>query len=158
VQLIAVKTTGIHIGRQALVSLLSRASEARAQMIGLALVLSAYEERTGKHSWRATDPATSRYLLFLSECGYPLADVERRACGLDVAAPAAPPSDPEQCEPAKTDDDAYTDAAPVTQPIPAAVKADQPASHSDTQEPDEASGDETEPDELERLHAAELAA
>ena len=57
------------------------ATDSRAQVISLGLVLGAYEQGTGIHSWRNVSEATGRYLGFLGACGYELADVERLACG-----------------------------------------------------------------------------
>ncbi len=62
-------------------ALIDQASEARAQVLGLALVLAGYEDATHIGSWRRVDDGTRRYLTFLSACGYTLSDVERRACG-----------------------------------------------------------------------------
>jgi ParB family transcriptional regulator, chromosome partitioning protein len=67
----------------ALTALVDRASEPRAQVLGLAVVLAGYEDATHTGSWRHVDPATRRYLTYLADCGYVLADVERRACGQD---------------------------------------------------------------------------
>jgi len=57
------------------------AADSRAQVISLGLVLAAYEQGTGTHSWRNVSEATGRYLGFLGACGYEVADVERLACG-----------------------------------------------------------------------------
>jgi ParB family chromosome partitioning protein len=57
------------------------ATDSRAQVVSLGLVLAAYEQGTGIHSWRSVSEATARYLGFLGACGYELADVERLACG-----------------------------------------------------------------------------
>ena len=56
-------------------------SDSRAQVVGLGLVLAAYEADTGTHSWRNPSPVTARYLQFLATHGYELAKVERLACG-----------------------------------------------------------------------------
>ncbi|HCT80688.1 MAG TPA: hypothetical protein DGG94_05195 [Micromonosporaceae bacterium] len=60
---------------------LAKATDARAQVITLGMLLAAYEAKTGKHSWRNTDQPTARYLLFLEANGYELSKVELRACG-----------------------------------------------------------------------------
>lgn len=65
-------------------ALVEQATEARAQVIALALVLAAYEDATHIGSWRHVDPGTRRYLTFLADCGYTLSGVERRACGQDA--------------------------------------------------------------------------
>jgi ParB family chromosome partitioning protein len=72
---------------QALADLLATAGDARAQMIALGLVLAAYEEATGRHTWRNVHAASARYLHFLQTNGYELSTVELRACG----EPPAPP-------------------------------------------------------------------
>ncbi len=41
----------------------------------------AYEDATGKHSWRHVDSATARYLQFLTDAGYTPSPVERLASG-----------------------------------------------------------------------------
>jgi ParB family chromosome partitioning protein len=48
-------------------------SDSRAQVVGLGLVLAAYEADTGTHSWRNPSPVTARYLQFLATHGYELA-------------------------------------------------------------------------------------
>jgi ParB family chromosome partitioning protein len=69
----------------------SRASEARAQVLSLALVLSAYEyQLRHKDSWRSIRSEVPHYLRFLASCKYPLADIERRACGEKPEAAAEP--------------------------------------------------------------------
>jgi ParB family chromosome partitioning protein len=67
--------------------LLERATDARALMLALGLILAAFEAATGKNSWRSVNAATARYLRYLQVNGYELADVELRACG--VKAPIA---------------------------------------------------------------------
>lgn len=76
----------------ALLKHLATASEARATVVTLGLVLAAYEERTGVHSWRANDQATTRYLRFLETNGYELAPVERRACGEEISPDTGEPA------------------------------------------------------------------
>ncbi|NUR27010.1 MAG: ParB N-terminal domain-containing protein [Catenulispora sp.] len=75
--------------RDALADLLDKASDARAQVITLGLILGAYEQATGKHSWRTPNTDTARYLTFLAEQGYRLSNVERRAAGLPLDADQA---------------------------------------------------------------------
>lgn len=69
----------------ALDELVAKASEARANMIALALLLAAYEDKTSRDSWRSVDQATARYLRFMEAQGYELSVVERRACGETLA-------------------------------------------------------------------------
>jgi len=66
-----------------LAGLIDKASEARTHVLTLGLILGACEATTSVQSWRTVDTGTQRYLTYLSECGYTLSDVERRACGQD---------------------------------------------------------------------------
>jgi len=80
----------------AVADLITQATDARAQVLGLALVLAAYEDNLTPAAWRRVQPTTQRYLGFVSDTGYTLADIERRACGQDPLAdmPADPPAGP----------------------------------------------------------------
>ncbi|NUR59338.1 MAG: ParB N-terminal domain-containing protein [Catenulispora sp.] len=152
-----------------LAALLDTASESRAQVITLAVILGAYEAGTSRQSWRSVSPATARYLEFLAANGYELSDVEKRACGHTVAAPAAP--DPADDEPGDDLGDEYdADAdADTDQPDSAAADVETPEDPArdepaDTQAGETAPGDFTDPDgpddgdDLEQRYAAELAA
>ena len=68
-------------GSALILALLDGASDRRAEVVTLGMVLAAHEDATGKHSWRNVDPATARYLRYLAEHGYTLTEVERLACG-----------------------------------------------------------------------------
>jgi ParB family chromosome partitioning protein len=81
-EVLGCENTG-YVRNSALAALIDRASEPRAQVLGLAVVLAGYKDATHTGSWRHVDPATRRYLTYLADCGYTLADVERRACGQD---------------------------------------------------------------------------
>ncbi|GGM22483.1 ParB/RepB/Spo0J family partition protein [Dactylosporangium sucinum] len=71
-----------HQQTDAFTTLVAKSSEARAQVLALALVLAAFEQPLKeKSSWRNTSADTVRYLRFLEACGYDLAAIERRACG-----------------------------------------------------------------------------
>lgn len=85
------KTLGYTNRGAAVDKLLEAASEGRAQMVALALVLAAHEEATGRHCWRDGEAtsATARYLRFLEEQGYQLSEVELRACGVKPKAKKA---------------------------------------------------------------------
>ena len=93
----------------ALVALIDRSSQARAQVIALAQILAAYEARTDKEDWRTRQRHTERFLRFIASCGYALSDVERRACG---ETPADPANEVLDAEPAtgQTDDSDRDDA------------------------------------------------
>lgn len=150
--LLAVKATGNMAGCKALAAQMARATDARAQLIALALVLSAYEARTGKHSYRKIDDATSRYLLFLQSIGYVLSDVETRAT---VTAAPADPAQPTP-DPAEHDDDTDTDTDTGT---PAQVPAAPQEPGHRAQDDEDRDGDEDQEDDsddLERRYAAEL--
>ena len=64
---------------RALQTLIGQASEARAQVIHLALALAAYEDATSREDWRRANPRTARYLTHLAALGYTLSEVEQRA-------------------------------------------------------------------------------
>ncbi|NMM91865.1 chromosome partitioning protein ParB [Rhodococcus sp. SRB_17] len=59
----------------------SKVSEARAQVLTLALVIAAQESRMIKDAWRAKPKNADRYLSFLIEQGYTLAAVEEIITG-----------------------------------------------------------------------------
>ena len=56
-------------------------SDARAQVVALAIVIACAESRADEHSWRNVWPQTRRYLEFLAANGYTLSDVEKLAAG-----------------------------------------------------------------------------
>ncbi|WP_051367478.1 ParB/RepB/Spo0J family partition protein [Hamadaea tsunoensis] len=145
--LLAVKTTGNMAGCKALAAQMARATDARAQLITLALILSAYEARTGKHSYRNVDNATSRYLLFLQSIGYALSDVETRATV------TANPAEPAQAAPAppEQDDDRDTEA-----PTKATAAPQEPDHRAQDDEDRDDEDPEDDGDHLENAYAAEL--
>lgn len=55
-----------------------KASEARAQVIALAFVLACCEDQTDTNTWRRRFDYEQAYMRFLADCGYELADVEKR--------------------------------------------------------------------------------
>lgn len=69
---------------EALTKALDRASETRAQVITLGLLLASIESRTDTHTWRRVDPTVVAYFAFLVEQGYPLSEVEAIAIGQDT--------------------------------------------------------------------------
>lgn len=69
---------------KALPEAVSKASDARAQVLLLAQVLAGCEASLHGNSWRHLDPTTARYLLKVEEWGYRLDDVERLACGIET--------------------------------------------------------------------------
>ncbi|MFC7571571.1 ParB/RepB/Spo0J family partition protein [Klenkia terrae] len=66
-----------------LAAVVDKATDARALLMTLVMVLAAYEGRTDRNDWRSRRASTGRYLTHLQGLGYALADVERRACCLD---------------------------------------------------------------------------
>lgn len=87
--------------RQSVAALAGQASDQRAQVIGLGVVLAAIEAATGVHSWRSPSDATQRYFAFLAACGYVLSDVEKLAAGV-----AAKPRRSRQADTSETSDQA----------------------------------------------------
>jgi ParB family chromosome partitioning protein len=68
-------------GRTGIATTLESATDGRAQVISLALVLAAYERGTGVHTWRNVTEAGRRYFAFLVANGYTLCEVEQIAAG-----------------------------------------------------------------------------
>jgi ParB family chromosome partitioning protein len=62
-----------------LADLIEKATEPRAQVLTLAVVLAAYEDTLDVPAWRRPSPAARRYLAALETWGYTLSDVERLA-------------------------------------------------------------------------------
>ncbi|QIS13908.1 ParB/RepB/Spo0J family partition protein [Nocardia arthritidis] len=68
--------------RDSVQQLLVGASEQRAQVIVLGLVLGALEERTGPDAWRGTHRrGVPEYLRYLRDIGYPLSEIEEVITG-----------------------------------------------------------------------------
>lgn len=72
---------------------LTGASDARAAVISLFLLLSAHEQGTGTQSWRNLNSATGRYLTYLAELGYGLSEIEQKAAGRDPLPHSQPTGD-----------------------------------------------------------------
>jgi ParB family chromosome partitioning protein len=68
-------------GRAVLSEALATATEARAQVIALAMVLGAYEEHTSTETWRSPHDCDQAYLNTLTRWGYQLSDIETLALG-----------------------------------------------------------------------------
>jgi len=84
----------VRYGRSAgLAAAISTASEGRALVLALAVVLASCEDTINPNAWRHLNPTSAAYLGFLAAHGYPLSHVERRATGqgpLDSAESPAP--------------------------------------------------------------------
>jgi ParB family transcriptional regulator, chromosome partitioning protein len=63
----------------AVVDAIAHASDARAAVMGLGIILGAYEETTGVHIWRSprAHPEIGRYFTALASWGYELAEIEQ---------------------------------------------------------------------------------
>lgn len=61
----------------ALITALGNATDARAQVITLALVLGAFETTLGVHTWRNPNAAVRRYLAQIAAWGYELSEIEQ---------------------------------------------------------------------------------
>lgn len=89
----ATPDSGYGPGRvHALGDAIAKASDGRAQVMGLALILGAYESAADVHVWRrpAESPVTSRYLHALAAWGYQLSPIERAVAD---GPPWTPPAD-----------------------------------------------------------------
>jgi ParB family transcriptional regulator, chromosome partitioning protein len=60
----------------ALADTIAEANGARAKMLTLAIILAGYEDRIDRNAWRSPTSEHRRYLRFLADCGYNLAEVE----------------------------------------------------------------------------------
>lgn len=72
---------GVTGGRDTFSEMLVTAKPARCQVITLAVVLGAHEQRVEKDCWRWTVGGTRRYLAFLRDLGHQLTPVELAAAG-----------------------------------------------------------------------------
>ncbi len=79
---LAAKLLGLE-GRHAIAEAIATATEARAHVITLGLVLGAYEEHTSTETWRTPKDSDRRYLVALAQWGYQLSDVETLVVGQD---------------------------------------------------------------------------
>ncbi|MFI6998308.1 ParB/RepB/Spo0J family partition protein [Nocardia sp. NPDC050175] len=78
---LAIDLLGIQGWRSELLNSIENARPPRCRVVVLALVLAAYEQRTGKKAWRFNDPRVQRYLRFLAEVGHTLTPIEQVAVG-----------------------------------------------------------------------------
>ena len=78
----------------ALHTAVSQASDNKAELLTLGLVLSAYEASTDVHTWRHPSPQDSRYFGFLRAAGYALAPVEEKVAGRPAKTNPASPGRP----------------------------------------------------------------
>jgi ParB family transcriptional regulator, chromosome partitioning protein len=68
--------------RHAIAAAAAAATDGRAQVIALAVVLGDIEESTDVHTWRNPSDTVRRYFAFLAANGYTLSDVEQLAGGV----------------------------------------------------------------------------
>ncbi|HEY3630588.1 MAG TPA: ParB/RepB/Spo0J family partition protein [Jatrophihabitantaceae bacterium] len=68
-------------GRDVIAASAADATDARAQVLALAVVLGDIEEATSTDTWRHSSDTVRRYFAFLVANGYELADVEKLAAG-----------------------------------------------------------------------------
>ena len=85
-------------------------TEGRALMIAVGHCCAAYESQMDTHTWRSVQTGPARYLAFLAANGYDLADVEKRATGLDK--PARKPRTPKARKSATPTHQQSQDTAP----------------------------------------------
>jgi ParB family chromosome partitioning protein len=97
--------------RKSVAGLGAAATDARAQVIALAVVLAAVEESTDVQTWRGPDEATKRYFAFLAAQGYVLSDVERLAAGIKPKAQRRRTETAQEPTPEATAEDAEPSAA-----------------------------------------------
>jgi ParB family transcriptional regulator, chromosome partitioning protein len=101
--------------------LLDGASEQRAQVITLALILAAYEDSLDVGAWRRPTTSTRRYLTALQSWGYELSDVEQ------LVITPTPEHDTDAVTDADRTDTDRTDTTDGTAEAPDAAPADDEA-------------------------------
>ncbi len=74
--------SGWAINRQPILDAIDTASDGRAQVIALGLVLGAVETQLDVHTWLLPNAAARRYLAALAEWGYELSEVEQLVMGV----------------------------------------------------------------------------
>jgi ParB family transcriptional regulator, chromosome partitioning protein len=80
---LAASLLGLDQGKaqRALATVVDGATDGRAVVIALGVVLGDVEESTGTHTWRNPSDTVQRYFAFLAANGYALSDVEQLAAG-----------------------------------------------------------------------------
>ncbi len=78
-RMFGVESTGWGLDAQ-VVARADGVSDARGQVVALAVLAAAYEGRTSKDSWRRKEVDLARWLRFLQTCGYELSEIEEMAC------------------------------------------------------------------------------
>jgi ParB family chromosome partitioning protein len=87
---------GTRRGRRTPADLLDGATDARALVVALGLVLAAYEDTWTTDTWRHPGTADARYLTFLTANGYTPAEVEQLVLGAPIPAASGDPEDGEE--------------------------------------------------------------
>jgi ParB family chromosome partitioning protein len=82
-------------GRRTPADLLDGATDSRALVVALGLVLAAHEDTWTTDTWRRPSTADARYLAFLMTNGYTPAEVEQLILGAPIAAPTNESEDDE---------------------------------------------------------------
>jgi ParB family chromosome partitioning protein len=78
-----------------LTDLLDGASDNRALVVALGIVLAAYEDSWNTDTWRHPTAADARYLMFLTANGYEPSDVEQLVLGAPIPPTTGEPEDGE---------------------------------------------------------------
>jgi ParB family chromosome partitioning protein len=89
-------------GRRTPADLLDGATDARALVVTLGIVLAAHEDTWTTDTWRHPTPADARYLTFLTTNGYTPAEVEQLVLGAPI--PSASASEDDEVEVTDRDD------------------------------------------------------
>lgn len=102
---------GGYPGTTALTDAIDTASPARAQQIGLVVVLAAIETRTSTQTWRRPTDEDARYLRAIASWGYDLAEIEQTTLDrYDASNTTTPDIDQDDVDQDDTQDDDYDDA------------------------------------------------
>ncbi|MFL6163574.1 MAG: ParB/RepB/Spo0J family partition protein [Jatrophihabitantaceae bacterium] len=111
--------------RPDLAASIEKATDSRAQVIALGVILAALEANLTREAWRTPQPAHKRYLQFLASIGYELSDVEQL-----VISPKKPPRK-RSSRPAKPAEQDTPDSGDQAATSPAADEQEPPADASD---------------------------
>lgn len=99
-------------GRLELAAAAEKATDGRAQVLALGVILAALEHSITREAWRTPQPCDKRYLRFLASIGYELSDVEQLVLGRNKPPRKTTTS---QAKPVDGDQAATEEQAPGTQ-------------------------------------------